>query len=504
MEADPSASLPNPSPPAPPTIPVVWTIAGTDPSGGAGIQADLKTMHALGVHGGSVITAVVAQNTQGVAAIEPVSPAMIHAQLDALRRDLPPTAIKLGMLTHAHTLQSVGMLLRDLEAFVVCDPVLKSSGGVDLLEPAAMRSFREELLPHVHLLTPNRPEAEALLDRPVLSSADMEEAAADLLKLGPRSVLLKGGHGQGRFAQDFWTNGRERAWLTLPRLDTTSTHGTGCVLSSAIAAGVARGYAELDAIVIARAYLNQGLRTAPGLGHGRGPLGFGGWPRSPEDLPWITPTARAGMKTYFFPPMEDPPIGLYPIVDRVEGLKRLAPLGVRTIQLRIKDLQGAALEKEIRDGIAYARGHGCRLFINDQWRLAAECAAYGVHLGQDDLATADLDAIAAAGLRLGISTHGYHEMARALACRPSYIALGTVFESPSKAGRQHPLGLDGFARLRPLSAVPVVAIGGITLERAADVRRAGADGLAVISDLHRSSDLADRVAAWKAFWMSPG
>lgn len=502
MSATDSASVPSPqhstTPPLPPSPPVAWTIAGSDSGGGAGIQADLKAMQALGVHGCSAITALTAQNTQGVQRIEHASPGMIEAQLLSLQQDLPPAAIKIGMLGSTAAIKTVAEFLKQRDTYVVCDPVMVATRGGALLEPTALGALRDDLLPRVDLLTPNLPEAAALVSRKLDSPEEVEDVARELLRLGVKSVLIKGGHGSGPLCQDFWTNGSEQAWLSSPRWDVVHSHGGGCTLSSAIAAGVARGLPELDAIALAKAYTNRGLRSARKIGQGRGPIGQGGWPDDPADLPWITEHAGQALDRIAFPPL-DPGFALYPIVDRAERVERLLELGVTLVQLRAKDLDGAALEAEVTRAVQAGRRAGARVFINDAWELALRHGAYGVHLGQDDLPLANLDVLARAGLRLGISTHSYAEVARALAVVPSYVALGTLYESPSKTFAHAPLGLEAFARIRKLIPVPVVAIGGITLERAPDVRRAGADAVAVISDLTQAPDIAARVAAWQTF-----
>lgn len=476
--------------------PIVWTIAGSDSGGGAGIQADLKTFQGLGVHGCSVITSLTAQNTQRITRVEHVSPGMIAAQLFALQADLPPAAIKIGMLGGAGTVQAVADFLDTARTIVVCDPVMAATRGATLLDETAQNIFRDEILPRVDLLTPNLLEAERLLSRTIRTNEEVEQAVRDLLRKGPKSVLLKGGHREGPLSQDYWSNASSSAWLTSTRLDTEHTHGGGCTLSAATAAARALGLDELSAVTLAKAYTNQGLRGARQLGAGRNPLAHGGWPANPADLPWITDTAEPAATRLNFPREELPT--LYPIVDRADWVERLARLGVSLIQLRAKDLSGAALEAEIRRAVAIAREHGCRLYVNDHWKLALELNAHGVHLGQDDLPGADLAALQAAGIRLGLSTHNYGEIARAMQVIPSYLAIGTLFESPSKSFKHAALGLEAFRKMRPLVGVPVVAIGGITLERAPDVLAAGADSLAVISDIVRAPDVGARVAQWNA------
>lgn len=476
--------------------PIAWTIAGSDSGGGAGIQADIRAMQALGVHGCTVITALTAQNTQGVQRVESVSPAMIEAQLESLHSDLPPAAIKIGMLGTPDTIRTVAAFLRTLDTQVVCDPVLVATRGGSLLESGGLEALRRELLPRVDLLTPNLPETEALVSFPVGTDLEVERAARELHRLGVKNVLIKGGHGRGRLSQDYWSDGLRAAWLSSPRWQVTHHHGGGCTLASSVAAGLARGLSMLDAIVLAKAYVNQGLRADRKLGEGRGPIAQGHWPQDPADLPWLTANAEEAEERLVFPALE---VGfrLYPIVDRADRVLDLINLGVDLIQLRAKDLTGVALETEVRRAVEAGRQAQARVFINDAWALALRYGAYGVHLGQDDLPRADLPALARAALRLGISTHGYAELARAMSVVPSYLALGTLYESPSKSFAHHPLGLENFARLRKLVDVPVVAIGGLTRARAPAVRQAGADALAVISDLTQAPDLAARVAEWR-------
>jgi len=476
--------------------PIAWTIAGSDSGGGAGIQADLKTFQGLGVHGCSAITSLTAQNTRGVQSVEHVSAGMIMAQLFALEDDLPPAAIKLGMLGGIESVQAVADFLDTAKSFIICDPVMVATHGTALLDNVAFNTFRDEILPYVDLLTPNVPEAERLLSYKIDDAVEAEKAATELLKFGAKAVLLKGGHMSGPLCCDYWTNGAHGAWLNSPRWDTVHSHGGGCTLSAGIAAGIAQGLDELSAITLAKTYTNQGLRRSGGVGGGRGPLFHGGWPSDPQDLPWITWRATDSTDRLKFPGCGPGPIGLYPIVDRAEWVERLLAMGVTMVQLRSKDLAGVELEREVRRAIEAGRKHDARVFINDAWERAVEHGAYGVHLGQDDLPAAGLEEIQQAGLRLGISTHTYAELGRAKQVIPSYIAIGTLFESPSKTFAHRPLGLDAFRKMRPLVEVPVVAIGGITLERAPEVRAAGADGIAVINDVTRAANVGDRVAAW--------
>lgn len=478
--------------------PVVWTIAGSDSGGGAGIQADLKTFQAFGVHGCSAITALTAQNTCGVSRIALTDTPMLKAQVEALVQDLPPAAIKLGMPGSAEATAYVAEVLPELGAFILCDPVMVATSGSRLATDEAVTALYR-LFPHVDLLTPNMDEAAALLGCEI---ASVEKAAHDLLaKTGAKAVLLKGGHSTGAFRQDYYTNGQQTFWLTSPAIHTRHTHGTGCTLSAAIIALLAQGYEMADALVIAKAYVNQGLRLAPQLGMGHGPLAHASWPETESDLPWLTHSAEEGLHRPQFPNCGETPLGFYPIVPNAAWLERILPLGVTTAQLRVKNKQGEALEQEIAASIACARRYGARLFVNDHWQLALKHGAYGVHLGQEDLETADIAALAQAGIRLGVSTHCYVEVARTLALRPSYIAIGPVFPTTTKEMRFAPQGLAALSRWRrSLASYPLVAIGGMFRHNAPEVLATGVDSIAVVRDVTTANDPDAVVQEWLDFF----
>ncbi|NKB24915.1 MAG: bifunctional hydroxymethylpyrimidine kinase/phosphomethylpyrimidine kinase [Kiritimatiellae bacterium] len=477
--------------------PIVWTIAGSDSSGGAGIQSDLKTFNALEVHGCSILTAITAQNLENVIGIEYLSVSVLNDQWESLIESLAPTAIKIGMPGNRLAIEYIAGKISSRNFFTVIDPVMAATSGHHLIEPEIHEIFTACLLPLADLLTPNILEAETLLKIKIESYQDIEAAAVRLLDFGPKSVLIKGGHVGGKYSQDFWTNRKQKAWLTSPRLKTSYTHGTGCALSSAIAACRGLGLPGIDALIIAKAYVTQGLKKSYALGNGQGTLLHQGWPDHSDTFPYLSTTIQESAKRVSFPNCGEEPIGLYPIVDRVEWVKKLLSLGVATIQLRIKDLKGQERENEILLSIEYARKIKSRLFVNDQWELAIKYGAYGVHLGQDDLETVDIHTLAQSGLRLGISTHSYAEIARAIAYQPSYIALGTLFETGSKVMDYPPLGLERFKQMRKLIPTPTVAIGGINLESASHVLEAGADGLAVISNVRYANDLPKLVEGYR-------
>jgi hydroxymethylpyrimidine kinase/phosphomethylpyrimidine kinase len=253
--------------------PVVLTIAGSDSGGGAGIQADLKTFHAFGAFGTSAVTAVTVQDTRGVSGVHPVPVEMVLRQVAAVAGDLPPAACKTGMLATAELVRAVAGALRAhaLPGYVL-DPVMVATSGDRLLDADAERAVAEELLPLAACATPNLDEAAVLVGFPVEDEASMRRAARVLVERGAGAALLKGGHLRGPELVDLLWDGREwREWRR-PRLETTSTHGTGCTLSAAIAAGLAHGRPLAEAVGDALDYVQRAIRAAPGYGAGHGPL----------------------------------------------------------------------------------------------------------------------------------------------------------------------------------------------------------------------------------------
>jgi hydroxymethylpyrimidine/phosphomethylpyrimidine kinase len=251
------------------------TIAGSDSGGGAGIQADLKTFSALGCYGLSVITALTAQNTREVRGIHGVPPAFVAQQIDAVLDDVGADAVKIGMLASAEIITAVSERLRAYGAGpIVLDPVMVAKSGDRLLAEDAIERLRRELVPLADVLTPNAPEAEVLSGRTIETAEGALAASVELLELGPRVVLLKGGHMGGDKSSDLLASRGGRVWLEAPRVDTPNTHGTGCTLSSAIAAHLARGRAPDEAIRAAKTYLAEAIRRGAGyrLGEGHGPV----------------------------------------------------------------------------------------------------------------------------------------------------------------------------------------------------------------------------------------
>jgi hydroxymethylpyrimidine/phosphomethylpyrimidine kinase len=262
------------------------TIAGSDPSGGAGIQADLKTFAAFGVYGASAITAITVQSTKGVEAVAPLSADLVTAQIEAVAADLAIHATKVGMLGTAAIVEAVAAAIAELDLpLVVVDPVLVSSSGERLLDADGVQTLCLELLPRARVVTPNIPEAEALSGRRIASSDDAREAARRIHGMGAAAVVVTGGHarwdeqGSGAVSEgsrahvvDLLFDGREFHEFRVARVDSRQTHGTGCTFASAVAAGLALGQELPDAVARAQKYVAGAIAHAPGIGHGRGPL----------------------------------------------------------------------------------------------------------------------------------------------------------------------------------------------------------------------------------------
>jgi hydroxymethylpyrimidine/phosphomethylpyrimidine kinase len=254
-------------------LPVALTIAGSDSGGGAGIQADLKTFAALGVHGASAITAITAQNTLGVTEILEVPPAMVLAQIEAVMADIGAAAAKTGMLSSAAIIDVVcaAITQHNIRNLVV-DPVMVAKGGARLLRDDAVDALRNRLLPLAAVVTPNLPEAEVLLGRPIRTLDERRQAAQDLVALGARAAVLKGGHADDQFAIDHYFDGVQLVELHSPRIGTKNTHGSGCVFSAAIAAALAKGSDSLAAVHEAKEFITGAIERSLGVGRGHGPV----------------------------------------------------------------------------------------------------------------------------------------------------------------------------------------------------------------------------------------
>jgi hydroxymethylpyrimidine kinase/phosphomethylpyrimidine kinase/thiamine-phosphate diphosphorylase len=473
--------------------PIVWTIAASDSAGGAGIQADVKTFFDLGVHGCSAITAITAQNTQGVHHTEALSADVFDKQLQALADDLPPKAIKIGVLSSVESIQRLRVFFQQQITIasvpVIYDPVLAPTHGSSFVDDDIIRALKQ-LLPFIDVLTPNIPEAERLTGITIHNTETQLLAAQALITLGASAVLLKGGHGNGEDCQDLLCTPELTAWLTQRKYNTPHSHGTGCVLSSAVTAFMAQGKPMRDAVVLANAYINKGLQRAQPFdaeASKRGAVAQTGWPDDLRNFPQVSVSPTA-IHYPDMPSCDHSSLGLYPVVDTIEWLEKLLVLGVKTIQLRVKEVPADELDTMIARAAALGRQYQARLFINDYWELAIKHHAYGVHLGQEDMVNANIAAIHTAGLRLGISTHGEYEFSYAATFKPSYLAIGAIFPTDTKEVIE--VGLDNLYRWAGILGghYPLVAIGGINQTNIELVLASGVGSIAVVSAITKADD----------------
>ena len=487
------------------TTPIVWSIAGSDSGAGAGLQADLRAFDAFGLHGCTAVAAITAQNSVGVERVAPVSADLLDAQLAALAADMPPDAIKTGLLGSAENVRCVAAwvdrLRRDRPVALVIDPVWRATTGADLAGTGLREALSRELLPRATVITPNRAEAAWLLgwDASTMSApALVEQAAAALRALGPAAVVITGGDAGGQRSLDWIDTPEAKGWLALPRVATPHHHGSGCVFAASVAAALALDFCAADAAVIAKMSTTHALHSAMPAGRGAGAVrprrGFGLHAGSMPSL-----HADAVGETQGFAALADPCMGLYAIVDSAAWVERVLAAGVRTVQLRIKGIERTELterteeqapdhlSREVLRSVQAARKVQAQLFINDHWRLAIEHGAYGVHLGQEDLLTADMDALRDAGLRVGLSSHSYWEVCRARAWAPSYIACGPIHATTTKQMPWRPQGPGNLAYWCRVLREPVVAIAGMDAERSREAVRCGAAGVAVLRGIVQAS-----------------
>lgn len=481
----------------------MWSIAGSDSGAGAGLQADLKAVQAFGVHACTAVAAITAQNSLAVTRVEPVSPDLLDAQLAALAADMPPAAIKTGLLGSVDNLRVVCRWVDRLRAqgqpvALVVDPVLGSTTGTPFADDALLQAYRDELLPRATLATPNRTEAQRL-GVPGLLEPGGTPAAPAWLASGA-ALVVTGGDASGALACDWLHSPQAHGWLSLPRVATRHQHGTGCTFASSAAAALACGYCAADAIVLAKMATTHALRHAYAAGQGAGPVCVrSDFAQHIDNMPALTP--QSPEQTAPFAALTSATLGVYAVVDSAAWVRRVLDGGIRTVQLRIKNPQEPTLELQIKESIALANATpGAQLFINDHWQLALACGAYGVHLGQEDLEHVDLQALRRAGVRLGVSTHSYWEVARAWGLQPSYIACGPVFATKAKAMPWIPQGLDNLRYWAQLLPVPVVGIAGIGVEQMADVAAQGAAGGAVITAITQAPDPHAACQALQAAW----
>lgn len=480
-------------------------IGGIDPTAHAGVLQDIKVANYFKVDCAAVISANTVQNDRDFIALNAVEDAIFYEQFTEIVNSHKPQVIKSGVLASVAQIKMLSKFLQaNPQVKYICDPVIATSSGGMLMSADIISVFKQQLLPLCYLLTPNLPEAAILLNDESINQKPYVEIAHTLKSLyGIQYVLLKGGHALVK-------NQRSCDYLTLASQQGVhyqskavyegNIRGTGCALASSIAALVAQGQEITEAICIAKYHLSQQMDKAVNDLPQLEVKNLSYYAQDAMDhanyLPEVSYQKAEHKK---FPQMYHP-IGFYPVVDHVDWVEKLAKLGVRTIQLRLKDLSPDALEAQIKKANNVAKAYNLSLFINDHWQLAIKHQCFGVHLGQEDLDTANLHEIAQAGSRLGVSTHNYVELARALTFKPSYVALGPIYPTTTKEMKFNEQGLDKLRIWRKLcQETPLVAIGGIFEPQMADVWQCGVDGVAVVSYITKAQDLQRAVTTEQDF-----
>lgn len=501
---------------APLQAPRVLSIAGSDSGGGAGIQADLKTFEALGAFGMTAVTALTAQNTRGVQAVEATSPDMIRHQIESCLTDIGTDVVKTGMLSNVASVNVVTEALLQHRAawkHLVIDPVMISTSGHNLAANEAIKAVLDALFPLATLVTPNVPEARAilavaaragsipetdaapLLAREWSTAEDLLAAAKLIALLGPRAVLVKGGHLSGDQALDVLYEVESAAFreFSAPRLETTSTHGTGCTLASAVSAFLARGLSLPDAVEGAKRYVWQALHRSAHLligtgtqrpfnrAHASHDLGLG-------DAQLAYMRAVKGRTDY---------LRVYAVTDpycneaagrsMVEAVRQTLEGGATIVQLREKKIDGGDFVKVARDVLALCRAYGVPMVINDRVDVCMAVGADGVHVGQDDIPCALVRKILGPDRILGVSCKTPEQVRKAYEDGADYVGCGGVYATTTKVDNET-IHVEGLKRICDTKPLPVVAIGGVKAHNAAPCLQAGADGIAVVSGIFAAAD----------------
>jgi len=466
---------------------IIWTIASFSARDNVATKTDINTIHVLGGRGYHVSTIL-------------LSDADFSAELAVLTAAPVASAIKIGVIA---TTSHVEILADFLQAYkqlhpalsVIYEPLSISLSDMAKTESAGtvlINVIKMRLLPIVDVLI--LPEEQGGTDAAVLFGTT-KQAINTLLNLGVKGVCAKAiavNHKQQSIVLDVYIDGQREILLSSPNatLTPSSKDENSGVFSAALATVIAQDYPVDDALVVARAYLNQ---TSDG------------WPTDRSDFPQVVlPNTELGDQlglalqmqlAYDFAPCDTNRLGLYPVVDTIEWLDKVLQQGVKTLQLRIKDKAPVEVVDDIKAAVALGRQYQARLFINDYWQLAIEHGAYGVHLGQEDMLIADFVAIKNAGLKLGLSTHGYYEILRAHQIKPSYIALGHIYPTVTKDMPSKPQGLQRLQRYADLMQdYPLVAIGGISIARAPQVAATGVGSVAVVTAITCADDYKQAIA----------
>ncbi|API87029.1 bifunctional hydroxymethylpyrimidine kinase/phosphomethylpyrimidine kinase [Francisella uliginis] len=475
---------------------ILLTIGGSDSSSGAGIQADIKTASDIGVNIATVVSCITAQNSMTILDIQEFSAKSFSQQLNTIVDDFHIKVIKSSILV---SIEQIDILINFIKTFkeviYICDPVMISTTGKELVSRDIVEYARLNLYPLADILTPNLDEAKILLedtDFLVLESPD-NIAEAIQKKYHCKNVFLKGGHNiEKNVCTDFYysNNSFNYSLVSSKYQKNIKIRGTGCTLSSAIASFLVQGFDINNSLVLAKAYITNAIKNSQRITTGANHLAIKDSLNFNSDFPRIYfDKAFSNLK---FRSINK--IGFYPIVDNADKIPRLAKLGVKTIQLRIKSKDIAYIEKNIIKAIEYQNRYQLQLFINDHYQIAINHNAFGIHLGHEDLLKLfytdgeTLFKISNSNIALGLSTHDYYELAIALAIKPSYIALGPIYSTTTKQMKFEPQGLSKIYQWLDILGVPLVVIGGIKKQHLKAIKNIGVDGISVVSLVDEISD----------------
>ncbi|KAG6544521.1 hypothetical protein Mapa_014039 [Marchantia paleacea] len=483
-------------------VPRVLSVAGSDSGGGAGIQADIKTCAALGVFCTTAITALTAQNTTGVQGIYPVPAEFLEKQLKSVLSDIGADVVKTGMLPSADCIETLCSVLDLFPVRVVVDPVMVATSGDELAGAGILDALGKKLLPRADVVTPNLPEASILLGGASVGTLEeMRKAAAEIHKMGPRYVLIKGGHLSGSDdIVDILYDGSECHEYHGLRVESRNTHGTGCSLASAIAAELAKGSHVRQAVQAAKTYVAKTLQRSAKLTIGSGAQG---------------PLNHVHQLNHWEilgePHFRPDHLLLYAVTDSSmnkqwgrstsEAVQAVIEGGATIVQIREKEADSGEFLEEAEASLKIARKYGVPLVINDRIDIALACDADGVHLGQSDLPISRARAILGPKKIIGVSCKTPEQAMRAWEEGADYIGSGGVYPTNTKQNNKT-IGVEGLRKVCEASPLPVVAIGGIkdhnVKEVMASPRPQQLQGVAVVSGLFNQPDVVVATQKFRA------
>lgn len=464
-------------------INTVLSIAGSDCSGGAGIQADIKTILSNGCYAMTAITALTAQNTHDVQGICDTTPKFLENQIRAVCEDILPDAVKIGMVSSAALIHTIAKLLRiyNLKNIVV-DPVMVSTSGCKLLSDDAIDILVDELFPLATLITPNIDEAKLLSGDNIETAVDMERVGRKLCSKYQVAVLMKGGH-RVCDSNDLLVTKDSFLWFDGVHIDNDNTHGTGCTLSSAIAAQLAKGYSIEESVSRAKLYISQALFYGINLGNGNGPLNHGFLLNALSKQAWSKTAIRRSLALYAI--TDD-----YWQADKVlvDNIEHALKGGATMVQLRQKKMdfdQFLSVAKQARE---LTQAYHVPLIINDNVMVAALVDADGVHLGQEDMDIKKARKILGSHKIIGASAHNVEEAKYAEACGADYIGVGAVFHTRTK-DNTIAISLEELQNICRSVRIPAVAIGGINKQNITELAKSGIAGVALVSAIFSAEDI---------------